>query len=329
MLFLGVDAGGSKTLSIVVDETGVCRGVGLGGTGNFQSTGIEGARAEVKKSVDQALSAAGIQVGDLAGVYCGMAGADRPRDFQIVHDLLAPIFPGVKWSFENDSTIGIWAGTGDGVGVGVICGSGTNVLGFDGKGGRVQVGGMGYLFGDHAGGSFIGTLGIRAAMRGFEGRDLPTSLYEKLCRHYGVSELLDLVDWQYEGKSLRLNQVAPIVFEAAAEGDEAARRVLIEVGRELGIAANAAIRRLFGEKCATPVKVIAMGSVFQRATFPLMYDTFVQTMRGEHPGVVPSILHCEPVFGAIFAALRHAGLTATTEFKERLEETFPGRPEVA
>ena len=82
--------------------------------------------------------------------------------------MLEPVFTISRWDFENDASIGIWAGTGDGVGVGVICGAGTNVLGFNGRGGRVQIGGMGYLFGDYAGGRFLATLAIRAAMRGLK-----------------------------------------------------------------------------------------------------------------------------------------------------------------
>ena len=331
MLFLGVDAGGSKTLSIVADQEGNCLGVGLGGTGNFQVNGVDGAREEIRASINTALADAGVKLEDIAAAYCGVAGADRDEDSRIVRSMLTAVLTIPKWDFENDAAIGIWAGTGDGVGVGVICGSGTNVLGFNGRGGRVQVGGMGYLFGDYAVGRLLGTLAIRAAMRGFEGRGIKTSLYEKLCRHYGVSHLLDLVDWQYEGRDLGLDEVTPILFEAASEGDEAARQILMEVGRDLGVSANAAIRRLFCETADNrqdlAVKVVAMGSVFQKAKYPLMYDTFAATMREEFPKVQPSILHCEPVLGAIYAAARLANVTVTDAFRVRLEETFPGRPE--
>ena len=331
MLFLGVDAGGSKTLSIVADAGGNCLGVGLGGTGNFQGIGVKRAREEIQASIEIALRSAGIGIYDITAAYCGIAGADRDQDFRIVRSVLKPLLPVDKWDFENDASIGIWAGTGDGVGVGVICGSGTNVIGFNDRGDRIQVGGMGYLFGDYAGGIFLGTLAIRAAMRGFEGRGIKTSLYPKLCRYYGVSHLLDLVDWQYEGKDLHLGEVTPILFEAAFEGDHAAQQILIDVGQDLGISANAAIRQLFGvshgNRQDSPIKVIAIGSVFQKATYSLMYDTFVATMREEFPQVQPSILHCEPVFGAIYAAAELADIIVDEEYKARLEESFPGRPE--
>jgi hypothetical protein len=50
-------------------------------------------------------------------------------------------------------------------------------------------------------------------------------------------------------------------------------------------------------------------------------------MREEFPKVQPSILHCEPVFGAIYAAAWLADVAVADAFKARLKETFPGRPE--
>ena len=77
----------------------------------------------------------------------------------------------------------------------------------------------------------------------------------------------------------------------------------------------------------TSPKVVAMGSVFQKAEYPLMYDTFVAAMREEFLKVQPSILHCEPVFDGIYAAAGLANVALTDAFRARLEETFLGRPE--
>lgn len=324
-VFLGVDGGGSKTLAVLVDESGQCLGVGLGGPGNFQGPGVEKARLAVKESIDQALSQAGMEFNNIRGAYFGMAGADRPADFEIVRSLLDPLMPSVtRWGFENDSTIGIWAGTGDGIGVGVICGTGTNCLAFNKKGERVQVGGMGGLFGDYAGGSHIGYLAVARAMRGYEGRGVPTALYPRLCAHYGVTELIDLVEWQYAGRNMVLSRLVPLVFEIAEAGDQVAQGILIDVGRDMGVTARAALRNLFADEAPTPI--VLMGSVFQNPTYPLMYNTFVETVKATHPHVRPTILHCEPVFGAIYGALGQCGIDVSPQFQEVLTKTFPGRP---
>lgn len=328
MALLGVDVGGSKTLAVVVDRAGRCLGVGAAGGGNFQVSGRDEARLQVSRSVGAALVEARLRRENLRAAYLGVAGADREDDFRIVASMLEPVFSGMRWGFENDATIGLWAATGAGVGVAVVCGSGTNVIGFDGRGRRVQVGGMGWLFGDAAGGSHIGSLAVRAAMRGRQGRGESTVLYDEICRHYGVDDVLDLTDRLYRGEDLRLSELTPLVFGAAAQGDGPARNILTEVGQELGASANAALRRLFphlGEE-ALPVPVVAMGSVFQRARHPLLYDAFVAALKQEHPSAQPGILHCEPVFGAVYAAARDAGVSVDADFRRRLEQSFPGRP---
>lgn len=321
MLLLGVDAGGSTTLAALADETGQVLALASAGPGNFQGPGVEAARAEVKKSMDLALAQAGVDSGAITSAYFGMAGADWPRDFELVRELLTPIVPpGARWGFENDALLGLWAGTKTGVGVAVICGTGTNVVGLNAQGTKVQVGGMGTLFGDYAGGSYIGAQALARSQRGAEGRGEPTMLHGVLCEYYQVDDLLDLVDWIYAGKSLNLARLAPLVVEAAAQGDAVAWEILFEVGEELAVSALAAVERLFqpGER----VEVVAMGSVFQKARHPLMYDAFAKRLADSEYEIQVQLLKAEPVAGAIFAAAAQAGLAVSDEFARRVEESM-------
>ena len=93
MLLLGVDAGGSTTVAALADETGQVLGMGVAGPGNFQTWGLEAARGEVEKSIALALQNAQAKRGEIAAAYFGMAGADRPRDYELVRQLLEPIVP--------------------------------------------------------------------------------------------------------------------------------------------------------------------------------------------------------------------------------------------
>lgn len=323
--FLGVDGGGSKTLAVVAAATGQVVGVGLGGTGNFQGPGVEAARGSVQACTQAALHQAGLRPEQVTASFFGMAGADRPRDFAIVRDLLQPVAPGSVWDLENDAVIGLYAGTGDGVGVGVICGSGTNVIGLGPQHQRVQVGGMGDLFGDAAGGSHIGRLAVARAMRGHEGRGPATSLYPVLCRHYGLEELLDLVDWVYEGRNLHLRDLTPYVFQEAVAGDAVAAGILVDVGEEMAVSALAALERLF-QGCSQPV-VVAMGSVFQQAESPIMLEAFSQPLRERWPQIDVRVLDCEPALGAVYAAVGLLGSPPKEDFRSRLRASFPGRPQ--
>ena len=322
--FLGVDGGGSKTLAVLADAKGRVVGVGLGGSGNFQGPGVEVARESVRVCTQEALCQAGIQSQDVTASFFGMAGADRPRDFAIVRELLAPIAPGQSWDLENDAVIGLYAGTGDGIGVGVICGSGTNVIGLGPQHKRVQVGGMGELFGDAAGGGHIGRMAVAQAMRGHEGRGRATSLYPVLCQHFAVDELLDLVDWMYEGRSPNLRELAPIVFQEAVAGDPVATGILTDVGEEMAVSTLVALEQLFSHT-DRPV-VVAMGSVFQQAESPIMLQAFTQRLAVAWPQIEVRVLDCEPALGAVYAAVGLDGTPPTETFRQNLRASFPGRP---
>lgn len=321
MLFLGVDAGGSTTVAALADEKGQVLALASAGCGNFQGPGMEAARREVKRSIDLVLNQAEVSAERVTAAYFGMAGADRPRDFELVRELLAPIVPpGARWGYENDALLGLWAGTRTGVGVAVICGTGTNVVGMNAQGTKVQVGGMGPLFGDQAGGSYIGAQALARSQRAAEGRGEPTMLHQMLCEHFKVSDLLDLVDWLYEGRELKPAQLAPLVVEAATQGDAVAWEILFEVGEELAVSALAAIRRLFEPE--EQVEVVAMGSVFQKAKYPLMYNAFAQRLLDSEFRTAVQLLQVEPVVGAILAAAAQGGLKVSEEFARRVEESI-------
>lgn len=320
-LFLGVDGGGSTTVAILADKSGQVVGYGLGGTGNFQIDGIEPARAEVQKSISSALDNAGVDLSSVVSAYFGMAGADRLRDFKIVRNLLEPLIPPtIHWNFENDAILGLWAGTFDGVGVGVVCGTGTNVVGVNLQGKRVQIGGMGSLFGDYAGGSYIGERAIALSMRGVEGRGEPTSMYDAILEHYGIEHLLDLVDRIYDKENLKLGDLVSLVMNAASQGDQVAIDLLQEVGRELGISTNAAIRQLFHAQ--EQVKVVGVGSVFQEPKIAIMYDEFAKTLHdAEYGDIDIQIPTTEPAVGSIYGAAAQIGYSISDDFKARLEES--------
>ena len=317
--FLGVDAGGTKTLAIVADETGRVLGVGLSGSGNFQGLGLQRARAAVRGSVREALRDAGLRSKQITASFFGMAGADRPRDFAIVRELLRPIVPNQMWGFDNDAVIGLFGGTGDGIGVGVVCGTGTNVIGVGPRHERVQVGGMGSLFGDAAGGAHIGRSAIAAAMRGREGRGPATSLYTVLCELYDVDDLLELVDLIYQKRPLHPEKIAPYVFKEAMNGDLVASQILVAAGQDMAVSAAAALNRIFTN--TDRPQVVAMGSLFQKANPSVLLDAFRAELAALWPQADTRVLDCDPVLGAVFAAVSLLGEPPPPSFREILESS--------
>jgi len=112
----------------------------------------------------------------------------------------------------------------------------------------------------------------------------------------------------------------PLVFEAAAEGDQVARGILEYTGREISLAALAVLRALFDSSEEIPV--VLGGSVFQKAEHPAMVQVVEKEIRREFPHVRFQVLDKDPVIGALLAAAdRHFG-SVPTHFPETLLRSY-------
>jgi N-acetylglucosamine kinase-like BadF-type ATPase len=300
---LGVDAGGTKTVSVLVDETGRIAGCGHAGCGNFQVSGAQRAREELSRSIERAIQASGIPRDRIQVAYYGISGADREKDFRTVHDLLTPVNPARRMYLENDTVIALRAGTEKGFGLGLISGTGTNAIGLNQKGERMQVGGWGspYL-GDYGSAHDIAASAFGAAQRGHDGRGPPTLLYERIRDTLGLASLIDICERDFfdSYNPLDIASFAPLVFETAREGDRVAIQILERAGREVSLAALAVLRALFSRSQKIPV--VLGGSVFQKGTHGAMVSTLEEEIRNEFPLVRFKILEEEPVCGAVLCA---------------------------
>ena len=171
---LGMDAGGTKTLCALTDTAGTILGLGLSRCGNFQVSGVESARHELKRSIERAVADAGIEPKTIAVAFYGVSGADRQKDFETVSGMLSSVNPADRMFLENDASIALRAGTETAVGLGLISGTGTNAIGFNSRGERRQVGGWGspYL-GDFGSAHDIAACAFAQAQRGNDAADGP------------------------------------------------------------------------------------------------------------------------------------------------------------
>ncbi|MGH2507553.1 MAG: BadF/BadG/BcrA/BcrD ATPase family protein, partial [Ktedonobacteraceae bacterium] len=87
---LGVDGGGSKTLAVIVNEQGNEVGRGLAGSANYQVIGLETAVKQIHTAVEQAAQAAHCQL-PLRTAWLGLAGIDRPTDFDLLRPFLSTL----------------------------------------------------------------------------------------------------------------------------------------------------------------------------------------------------------------------------------------------
>lgn len=122
--YLGIDAGGSKTIAVITDESGTIISSGMSGCGNHQ-VNVELARTSITESVDQALQGARLSRSDIAFASFGLAGADREADYVVLRPMIKAL-GFANYEIVCDTVIGLRAGTRQPYGVVLICGTGTN-----------------------------------------------------------------------------------------------------------------------------------------------------------------------------------------------------------
>lgn len=239
--FGGVDAGGSKTLAVVVDERGRELGRGLAGSANYHTIGVDLAAAHVREALEAAAHAASGSL-PLAGLWIGIAGVDRADDRDLWLPRLQPLAATVRLS--NDAEL-ILSALADGVGVGLIAGTGSIAFGRDASGRTARAGGWGYLMGDEGSGYDIARQTLRVAARAADGRGPETALLGALMSHWGAERPSDLIGRVYGAQdTATLARLAELALATARAGDPEARRIVSQAADELALAALTVAARL-------------------------------------------------------------------------------------
>ena len=297
--FLGLDVGGTKTHCLIGDEQGNVVGFGRAGTGNYEVLGVAPALDENRKAVTAALAEAGIALGDIAGIGMGIAGADIPEDYAMLErEIYTPLFGDIPRDFQNDSMAGLRGGTRDPYGIVIACGTGCVCAGKNRAGDHARAGGLGEEFGDECTGSQIGRDGLQRVWQARDGVIPPTLLAKKFVERAGACDIEDLFLTMYR-RSITyadLQPMAKLVFDAAAEGDEAAASILRDGGRYLAAMVIAVARRL--DMTPDAFDVVMAGSVFKGSS-PIL----IESMRAGIAAVCPHARTVMPMFEPVVGAL--------------------------
>lgn len=316
-LFLGVDGGGTKTIAVVSNAEGHILSAGRAGCSNYQSIGERAAGTEMRAAVDVALRSCGAGFGDIAAAGFGIAGADREPEMEIVHRLVDDFAPVPRRFVENDALLVLRAATKDAVGVGLVAGTGTNCVGRDRYGRRLQVGGMGLVSGDVGYAEDLAMRAVGAAWMASDGRAAPSTLATAVPAALGVARIEQVPRLLVHGElpDARLKKVVECLFHEAEEGDGLACRIIEETGHRLGAAAAAALRSLV-LRGANAVVVLG-GAMFQAPHHGRLVEATERRILATVSEAHVIVLGVQPVIGAVLFARDLLG-QAPREFATRL-----------
>ncbi len=238
---LGVDAGGSKTHAVVVDAEGQERGHGLSPGANYVAIGLERALQNIRAAVEQAIQAAHCHL-PLHGAWFGLAGVDRPTDYNILFPYLQLFAETVR--VTNDAEL-LLSPLPDAMGIVLIAGTGSIALGRDHQGTLARAGGWGHIIGDEGSGYDIGRQAAQAAVRASDGRGPRTLLLDLIMRQWNLERSDDIIDRVYtRNDKADIARLSSCVFQAAHKGDEVARTIVQNAASELALTVKAVSEKL-------------------------------------------------------------------------------------
>lgn len=315
---LAVDGGATKVVAVFTDEQGNILGKGQAGSCNYQSVGLESAAQELGQAIAQAKAELRTTDEDTAQVdseanlqvevaVLGVAGVDTELDRQIVAKMVQEVLAkhGIEPAqllIENDGFAALVGATDGGAGVLLIAGTGSIAFGVDQQGRTARAGGWGHLVGDEGSGYWIGKQAITAVLKALDGREQPTVLSSLIIAHLGLADIEALYNWTY-GSLYRVEKVAglaPLVGQAAEQGDRVALELLEQAAVELAAAAIAVVGRL--GLAQQPFSLVLQGGILQHNA--RIRESVARQMSEYAPQVQLDQARREPLYGVIAQGLQ-------------------------
>ncbi len=318
---MGIDGGGTKTIGVLMEDSGKVLARTVGESSNFQVVGGEKLGQVIKRIFDDLRKAAGVTVQSIDHLFAGLAGAGRPADRSAISEVLTTLRLAESYTVDSDAAAALGGAFAGGPGVILISGTGSICFGKDETGNLVRCSGWGYLLGDEGSGYFIGQQAIIAALKDLDGRGEQTSLRKVIEKKYDLASIDLIISQIYSGKIDRteIAGIAPLVFEQAEIGDAVAQNIITTAGRELGKVVAAVAKKLGKQNDA--VSVALVGSVFKQR------DKLLPFVREEALRVAAKVDFIDPLFepavGAAILALQKLGVAVGKEILDQIKASAP------
>ena len=300
--FLGVDAGGTKTVFVLGDASRELARV-RAGTIKRMKADAETAEANLRTGLEELRAKTGIAPGTIARCCIGTAGETVPLVVNWLREAFARHVGGAL-AIVGDVEIALDSAFFGKRGVLVLAGTGSNVAGRAATGTIVRAGGWGPALADQGSGHFLGLEGLR---RGFLAIDQQraTSLLDRAREFWGLGSLGELIEFANANPAPEFSRLAPGVVEAAEQGDAVAQEVVTQGGADLAMLAALTIERIRalegedGERFEVPAVAVA-GSILEKAV-PVR-EALVAELHRRYPGIAVVEKPADPPAGALWRA---------------------------
>ncbi len=232
--YLGIDGGGTKTLTTILDSDGIERGRGTGGPGSLATCTDAELRHSLRSAFQAACASASIASRTrFASACAGMAGVSLVDRRAAFLNILAEEVSAERYAVEPDFVTAYWGAAEGEPGIAVIAGTGAVCYGRNAAGEAMREDGLGYLLGDRGSGFNLGLRVLRYtldALRDGKGDALTAFVTD----YTGAATQSALLQWLYGNFSpARVASLAPGIGGLAEAGDPVACTHVAAMARQL------------------------------------------------------------------------------------------------
>jgi N-acetylglucosamine kinase-like BadF-type ATPase len=293
-LFMGFDAGGTKTVCLLGEGTTVL-GRGEAGSGNPRVGGVDGFRAAVADAATAAL--VGRRERRITTAWIGVAGGDTPQMQAALSVAAESVLNASRVSISHDGRL-LLAAAGVSSGIAVVSGTGSSIYGRAPDGRQVTVGGWGHLLGDEGSGYDIARQALRAVTQAADRRGPQTRLSEPILQAWGAATAVELREHAYPARPVtEIARLARLVVEMT--DDDVASAIVARAAHDLALGVRTCRQRL-GSRGWTDPSVVLAGGLLSNGS--ALFVRLAAVLEGLDDGYRVLPLAVEPVVGALALA---------------------------
>jgi N-acetylglucosamine kinase-like BadF-type ATPase len=296
-LYLGIDAGGTKT-DCAVSNGAELLGQATAGTCKLARVGPEKARENLQAAIQGACAAASIDPSRIQTVCIGMTAASLPEAVRWAEASIREVIPQAEIEVTGDQIIAHRAAFGTSPGVLVISGTGSIAFGRNQAGETARAGGWGPNVSDEGSAFWVGREAVTAALHAYD-LGSTNGMLPLIAQTWKVAP--EEVIRRANAAEPRFAELAAAVADAAEKGDLTARYITDRAGQALALLGAAVIHRLWPNGGTVPVALA--GGVLQNSA--RVRQSFKETMRIRVPEAAVSFAQVRSVLGALEIAAEH------------------------
>jgi len=302
-LVVGVDGGGTKSLGLISDQDGNVLARHEVGASNPNAVGFETAADNLSRVISECCDDARCDVSELGAIVLGLAGAGGEKDQHRMKEALdarltrnsdspLPIF------IETDARVALEGAFNGGLGVVIIAGTGSVIIGKNTRGEILRVGGWGRVLGDEGSGFHIGREALGAVTLDIDNRGYSGSLRKMFAQKFQWNSRDEIIEAVYRN-NFDIPSLAPLVMEAAVDNDVVAQKILDNAATLLVEQASVLVMQMGVDR---KIGLVLYGGLVQHGT---VYAHAVQTkIEKLFPQVEIRLPMYPPAHGAVLMAIQ-------------------------